>query len=141
MDGARIDAPLVERGRVTGVIVDGDVRRARWVVAADGSSSTLRRELGMERTVRRRRVGVRAHFRLARREAFHDIQIFMRSGYELYVTPLPRGEVLVAALAFQDAVRSGCAARSAAGSNASRSCGRGSTGQSRPASSPGERRS
>jgi 2-polyprenyl-6-methoxyphenol hydroxylase-like FAD-dependent oxidoreductase len=107
MDGARIDAPLVERGRVTGVIVDGDVRRARWVVAADGSSSTLRRELGMERTVRRRRVGARAHFRLARREPFHDIQIFMRSGYELYVTPLPRGEVLVAALAFQDAVRNG----------------------------------
>jgi flavin-dependent dehydrogenase len=105
---ARIDAPLVERGRVTGVVVDGDVRRARVVVAADGSSSTLRRALGLERTAASRRVGIRAHFRLAQQDACRgDIQIFLRPGYELYVTPLPEGEVLVAALAHQDAVQGG----------------------------------
>jgi len=103
--GARIDAPLVESGRVTGVVVDGEVHRARVVVAADGSSSTLRRALGLERTMAPRRVGIRAHFRLARRDTDRGgIQIFMRPGYELYVTPLPEGEVLVAALAHQDAV-------------------------------------
>ncbi|HEX6275492.1 MAG TPA: FAD-dependent monooxygenase [Polyangiaceae bacterium] len=105
-EGARIEAPVVERDRVVGVVVDGEVRRARAVVAADGSSSTLRRALGLERTAPARRVGIRAHFRLAR-PVGRDIQIFLRSGYELYVTPLPENEVLVAALAHQDVVRGG----------------------------------
>jgi menaquinone-9 beta-reductase len=105
-DDTRIDAPLVERQRVTGVIVDGETRRARLVVAADGASSGLRRLLGLERTAARRRVGIRAHFRRPRDQpALSDIEIFMRAGYELYVTPLPGNEMLVAALAYQDAVR------------------------------------
>jgi flavin-dependent dehydrogenase len=105
--GARIEGPLVEGNRVVGVVVDGEIRRARVVVAADGSSSTLRRALGLERTEPARRVGIRAHFRLDRPGCRGDIQIFLRSGYELYVTPLPENEVLVAALAHQDAVRGG----------------------------------
>jgi len=105
-DDTRIDAPLVERGRVTGVIVGGEARRARLTVAADGSSSGLRRLLGLESTEARRRFGIRAHFRRSRDlPALTDIEIFMRPGYELYVTPLPGDEVLVAALAYQDAVR------------------------------------
>jgi flavin-dependent dehydrogenase len=104
-DGQRVDGPIVEGHRVTGVVVGGQERRARLVVAADGSSSPLRRALGLERTARSRRVGVRAHFlRPAERGPLRNIEIVMKRGYELYVTPLPGNEVLVAALAYQDAV-------------------------------------
>lgn len=103
--GVCVQAPLLEAGRVSGVIVDGQPRRSRCVVAADGASSTLRRRLGLEQNSNPRRVGVRAHYRLAPGQSLPDvIQIFLRHGYELYVTPLPNDEVLVAALAHQDAV-------------------------------------
>jgi flavin-dependent dehydrogenase len=101
--GVRVEALLTERGRVTGVEVEGQRREARLVVAADGSSSPLRRKLGLERIAARRRVGIRAHFqRAAGASPLRDIEIFLRPGYELYVTPLPNGELLVAALAYQD---------------------------------------
>jgi len=105
-DGVRIDAPLVEDRRVTGIVVDGEARRAGVVVAADGSSSKLRRSLGLERTARSRRVGIRAHFLRPHGHArLTDVEIFLRHGYELYVTPLPGHEILVAALAHEDAAR------------------------------------
>ena len=105
-EGVHVEAPLLNAGRVVGVIVDGKPRRARCVVAADGSSSTLRRALGLEKALSPWRVGVRAHFqRPPDQEPLRDVQIFVRSGYELYVTPLPNHEVLVAALAHQDVVR------------------------------------
>lgn len=100
--GTRVDALLHDQGRVSGVIVDGEPRRAGLVVAADGSNSTLRRKLGLERLGRPRRVGIRAHFRRPRdAEPLSDIEIFLRPGYELYVTPLPDDELLVAALAHE----------------------------------------
>ena len=102
-EGTRVDTLLRERGRVSGVVVDGEPRRARLVVAADGSSSLLRRKLGLERLATPRRVGIRAHFqRPAGAPKLTDIEIFLRDGYELYVTPLPHNELLVAALARQD---------------------------------------
>jgi 2-polyprenyl-6-methoxyphenol hydroxylase-like FAD-dependent oxidoreductase len=101
--GTRVEALLSERGSVTGVVVEGQPRRARLVVAADGSSSGLRRKLGLERLAAPRRVGIRSHFqRPAGARPLTDIEIFLRDGYELYVTPLPNNEVLVAALAQQD---------------------------------------
>jgi 2-polyprenyl-6-methoxyphenol hydroxylase-like FAD-dependent oxidoreductase len=101
--GARVEALLTERGRVHGVEVEGKRRSARLVVAADGSSSGLRRKLGLERIAAPRRVGIRAHFQRVRGcPPLSDIEIFIRPGYELYVTPLPNDEVLVAALAYQD---------------------------------------
>lgn len=103
--GVRVSAPLIEHGTVTGVVVDGSCVRARWVVAADGSHSTLRRQLDLERTHRPLRVGVRSHFRLAAgRSAPSDIQIFLRRGYEIYVTPLPQAELLVALLSRHDVI-------------------------------------
>ena len=100
--GTRVDALLHEHGRVSGVLVDGEPRRASLVVAADGSSSRLRRKLGLERLAHPRRVGIRAHFRRPRDAApLADIEIFLRPGYELYVTPLPDDELLVAALAHE----------------------------------------
>lgn len=101
--GVRVEGLLTERGRVSGVEVEGKRRSARLVVAADGSNSGLRRKLGLERTATPRRVGIRAHFQRARgAPPLSDIEIFIRPGYELYVTPLPNGEVLVAALAYQE---------------------------------------
>lgn len=102
--GARADALLHEGGRVNGVVVAGEPRRARLVVAADGSSSKLRRKLGLEHIAEPRRVGIRAHYRRpSDAKPLSDIEIFLRPGYELYVTPLPDDEILVAALAHEHA--------------------------------------
>ncbi len=39
--GCRVEAPLVERGRVVGLVVEGEPRRAPLVVAADGAQSMM----------------------------------------------------------------------------------------------------
>jgi 2-polyprenyl-6-methoxyphenol hydroxylase-like FAD-dependent oxidoreductase len=101
--GAPVEAPLVENHRVAGLVVRGEARRARLVVAADGLHSPLRRALGLARRGgprRRKRVGIRAHFRLAPGQAQPPwVDVFARPGYELYVAALPERELLVAALA------------------------------------------
>jgi len=96
-----VEAPLWEHGRVAGLIVAGEHWRAPLVVAADGARSQLRRQLCLDGTPPRRwRVGVRAHFRLAPSQTQPAwVEIFLGRGYELYVTPLPAGEILVAGLA------------------------------------------
>jgi 2-polyprenyl-6-methoxyphenol hydroxylase-like FAD-dependent oxidoreductase len=97
--GASVSSPLVERGRVTGLVVDGKARRAGLVVAADGSNSRLRHQLDLDRPSRGKRFGVRAHFRLAPpAETSEWVEVFLGGSYELYVTPLPGREMLVAAL-------------------------------------------
>jgi flavin-dependent dehydrogenase len=97
---AMVDGPIVEGGRVTGLRVNGSARHAPLTVAADGARSTLRRALGLDRAARRRRVGMRAHFQLASGiEAEPWVDILLGVDHELYVAPLPGGELLVAALA------------------------------------------
>ncbi|MFI5372472.1 MAG: NAD(P)/FAD-dependent oxidoreductase, partial [Candidatus Eisenbacteria bacterium] len=97
---AHVERPIVERGRVVGLVVDGTPRRAPLSVAADGVHSPLRRALGLDRATRHRRVGMRVHYRLAPGvELAPWVDILIGAGHELYVTPLPRGELLVAALA------------------------------------------
>jgi flavin-dependent dehydrogenase len=97
--GTSVSAALVEGGRVTGLVVEGKAIRAGLVVAADGSNSRIRHQLGLDRPPRGKRFGVRAHFRLAPRvETSEWVDVFMGGGYELYVTPLPARETLVAAL-------------------------------------------
>lgn len=97
--GTPVTATTVNEGRVTGVIVEGRKRNARLVVAADGSCSTIRRKLGLEQALNPHRIGIRAHFvREKGAKPLADIQVFLRPGYELYVTPLPNDELLVAAL-------------------------------------------
>lgn len=97
---AAVAGPIVERGRVTGLMVEGRARRAPLTVAADGARSPLRRALGLERSVRHRRVGMRAHFQLAAGIATDPwVDILLGEDHEMYVTALPRGELLVAALA------------------------------------------
>jgi flavin-dependent dehydrogenase len=104
-EGVKVEAPLVEWGRVGGVLVDGQPRRARLVVAADGPRSLLRRRLDLDPAPPRRpRIGLRAHFRLAAGQRASDhVEIFLCDHHELYVTPLPEGEVSVALLAPRDA--------------------------------------
>jgi menaquinone-9 beta-reductase len=104
-EGSRVDGPLVESGRVKGVRVEGQTRRAALVVAADGPRSALRRQLALEdRPTSPPRLGLRAHYRLAPGRAAADhVEIYLGDGHEIYVTPLPDGEVSVAALADRDA--------------------------------------
>lgn len=103
--GACVEGPILDKGRVTGLVVDGEPRYARLVVAADGVRSRLRRVLGLDVPPRRHRLGIRAHFQLAADHCQPPwVEVFACPGYELYVTPLPDRELLVAALADSSAV-------------------------------------
>jgi flavin-dependent dehydrogenase len=122
-----VDALELAWGRVVGVRA-GDRRfRARVTVGADGVQSTVRRLLGLElepgsgrpskaapkgqdrgqgHVQGHARIGWRMHFRLAPgREPSPHVEIHVGLGHEIYVTPLPEGQVLVAALAGQGAVQ------------------------------------
>ncbi len=97
---ARVEAPLVRHGQVFGLHVSGTDHVAPLVVAADGAHSRLRHQLGLDgRPARHPRIGLRAHFRLPPGATQPPwVEIFLGNQSELYVTPLPDGEVLVAAL-------------------------------------------
>ncbi|MGH9817737.1 MAG: hypothetical protein ACRD6I_16810, partial [Candidatus Acidiferrales bacterium] len=95
-------------GRWEGVIAAGRERRAKLVVAADGAQSRARSLLGWNPPVNgtRKRVGMRAHFRLAAGRTQEPwVDVFVGPGHELYVTPLPNNELLVAALADAEVLR------------------------------------
>jgi|ERR1700686_2040384 len=69
------------------------------VVAADGAQSTVRKQLGLDDGVKRRRFGVRAHFRLADSKAQVPwVEVFIGNKIEIYATPLPNREISVALL-------------------------------------------
>jgi 2-polyprenyl-6-methoxyphenol hydroxylase-like FAD-dependent oxidoreductase len=99
-EDAPVEGAAVEHGRAVGLRVGGALRRGGLVVGADGIGSRVRRSLGLDAPApAASRVGVRAHFRLAAgRPSPDDLEIFVARGHELYVAPLPCGEVLVAAL-------------------------------------------
>jgi flavin-dependent dehydrogenase len=104
--GVRVECPLLQNGRVTGVSVAGEGRHARLVVAADGIHSRMRRSLGLDAPARRKRLGARAHFRLSRgQQQLRWVEVFVAAGHEFYVTPLPNNEVLVALLANAETLR------------------------------------
>ena len=97
--GCRVEGPVVENGRVHGLIVGGKRVLAPLVVGADGMHSTIRQKLGLSSPLRRGRFGIRAHFRLPeRREQSERVEIFVGKGKEIYVTPLPDHEINVIAL-------------------------------------------
>lgn len=103
--GARADALGVVRitGRVTALGQDDDGVtaagvRARWLLAADGLHSTVRRLAGLERGVpaRGRRFGLRRHVALA---PWTDlVEVHWARGAEAYVTPVAPDLVGVAIL-------------------------------------------
>jgi 2-polyprenyl-6-methoxyphenol hydroxylase-like FAD-dependent oxidoreductase len=121
-------------GRVVGVRAGERRFRGRLTVGADGVQSTVRRLLGLglepdsgqashegqedragapghararqARHARHARIGWRMHFRLAPgREPSPHVEVHVGRDHEIYVTPLPEGQVLVAALAGQGAVQ------------------------------------
>ena len=97
--GTRVERLLFENGRVVGVMAGGITRHAGLVVAADGIHSRTRHLLGLDAPQRRKRFAILTHFRFARgKEQPPWVDVFFARGHELYVTPLPDHEVLVAAL-------------------------------------------
>lgn len=108
---ARVEAPLVERGRVVGLRVMGADHYAPLTVAADGAHSRLRRRLGLDGTSpKSQRAGLRAHFRLAPAVVQPPwVEVFLGHAAEVYITPLPNHEILVAALTTREVLSSGAA--------------------------------
>jgi flavin-dependent dehydrogenase len=100
-EAAEVEGVVVRAGRAVGLRVAGSTVPGGLVVGADGARSTVRRSLGLDGPARpRQRLGVRMHFRLAAGQRPPDlVEIHVGRDHELYVTPLPDGEVLVAALA------------------------------------------
>ncbi len=77
-----------------GVVVDG--QRFRYVVAADGLHSPVRRLLGLDgRASSRRRYGLRRHYRLAPWTSY--VEVHWAESVEAYVTPVA-GDVVGVAL-------------------------------------------
>ncbi|MDI2124694.1 NAD(P)/FAD-dependent oxidoreductase [Yinghuangia seranimata] len=81
----------------TGVTAYGPDLRARWLVAADGLHSPLRRALGLDRpSPGPARYGLRRHFAAAPASRFVEVHWGARS--EVYITPLSPELVGVAVL-------------------------------------------
>ena len=77
-----------------------DVFSGRWIVAADGLHSRLRRESGLHRPIgplaSRQRFGLRRHFR--RKPWSSYVEVHWAAGLEAYVTPVSESEVGIAFL-------------------------------------------
>ncbi|MFT7579977.1 MAG: flavin-dependent dehydrogenase [Myxococcota bacterium] len=109
---AELHAALIERARELGVSwVHGRVNafqqdesgvtvaglRARWLVAADGLHSPIRRQLGLALPARHpARYGVRRHYAIAPWSEY--IEVHLAAGAEAYVTPVADNQVGVAVL-------------------------------------------
>jgi flavin-dependent dehydrogenase len=80
-----------------GLVTSRGPMRARWLVAADGLHSPVRRAAGLEgRRARRRRLGLTRHFVIA--PWTDHVEVHWSDGAEAYVTPLGRRLVGVALL-------------------------------------------
>jgi flavin-dependent dehydrogenase len=77
-----------------GVIADGQLVRARWIVGADGGRSPVRRWAGLDACERdSRRFGFRRHYRAAPWSEF--MEIHWSDGGQLYITPVGAQEMCV----------------------------------------------
>ena len=103
--GAPVESLLRENGRVTGAVIGGKAHHADFVIAADGSHSEIRSLLGWSLPPVRKRIGARAHFRLASGRPQNPwVNIVLVPQGEFYVTPLPGDEVGLALLTQGDAL-------------------------------------
>lgn len=99
-EGAPVEGVVSRAGRAVGLRIAGQSIAGGLIVGADGARSFVRRAVGLEGPrIDRPRWGLRMHFRLAEaRPAPTVVEVFVGDGHELYLTPLPAGEVLVAVL-------------------------------------------
>jgi len=88
---------------------DGRILRARFLVGADGPRSTVRHALSLDGGAPERgRWALRGHFRLPPGAPLPErVEVDVRGGYELYVTPAAPGLLGVAALVEQSVMRAG----------------------------------
>lgn len=72
---------------------------ARWLVAADGLRSSLRRRAGLQgRPARQHRFGVRRHYAVRPEERPRAVEVWWGDACEAYVTPVAAHEIGVALL-------------------------------------------
>lgn len=96
---------LVEAGPERYVVLtDSGELEPRAIVAADGLSSALRRQAGLEAPGRGRRYGVSAHVELPT-EPEAAVDVWFEEGYEVYVTPVGGRVANVAVLMSKPATR------------------------------------
>jgi flavin-dependent dehydrogenase len=87
-----------------GVLVDGRLLRARWIVGADGGQSRVRCWAKLDASTRdTRRFGFRRHYRMAPWSDF--MQLHWGDGCQLYVTPVATDEVCVALISRDPGLR------------------------------------
>lgn len=78
---------------------DGGTAVARILLAADGLSSPLRRQAGLDGPVASgRRFGIRRHYRLPEGSVVAQVEVHFRRGVEAYLTPVARDEIGLAFL-------------------------------------------
>lgn len=77
-----------------GVLADGRLVRARWIVGADGGQSPVRRWAGLDACERdSRRFGFRRHYRVDTWSEF--MEVHWGDGCQLYITPVSAREICV----------------------------------------------
>ncbi|MDQ2842361.1 MAG: NAD(P)/FAD-dependent oxidoreductase [Acidobacteriota bacterium] len=88
----------------TGVAVGQELLNARFIVAADGQNSSVRRQAGLNRTVHQtRRYGFRRHYRIAPWSSY--MELHWGPQCQIYVTPVSHDEVCVALISRQPQLR------------------------------------
>jgi len=99
-EGTPVDGVLFRGGRAVGLHAGGQTVTGGLIVGADGARSAVRRAAGLDGPVEAHpRWGLRMHFRLAAEPtAPAFIEVFVGERHELYLTPLPAREVMVAVL-------------------------------------------
>lgn len=99
-EGTPVEGVVLRGGRAVGVRAGGQVVQAGLIVGADGAHSAVRRAAGLDGPVDTHpRWGLRMHFRLAADSPPPTfVEVFVGDRHELYLTPLPAGEVMVALL-------------------------------------------
>jgi flavin-dependent dehydrogenase len=87
-----------------GVRVAGELKRARWIVGADGGNSVARRWAGLDDSVHlSRRYGFRRHYRIAPWGDF--MELHWGDGFQLYLTPVGHNEVCLVAISSDHRLR------------------------------------
>lgn len=80
----------------TGARLSDATITARWIVAADGAHSGIRRTLGLDGRIRRQRVGLRRHYQIA---PWSDlVEVGFADGCQTYVTPVAPDQICVVVL-------------------------------------------